>query len=127
VPTGEGDREAITSTVMDYFEGWFEGDAARMERALHPDLAKRGARVEASGVLSVVSMTAEEMIGWTRDGEGTADRPEDLAIRVDVHDIEGGIATVSVHSTVYVEYLHLVRTADGWKILNALYRRVEPR
>ena len=27
---------AIVSAVLDYFEGWFDGDAARMERALHP-------------------------------------------------------------------------------------------
>ena len=32
---------AVVSAVLDYFEGWFDGDAARMERALHPDLAKR--------------------------------------------------------------------------------------
>ena len=31
---------AIVRTVLDYLEGWFDGDAARMERALHPDLAK---------------------------------------------------------------------------------------
>ena len=37
------ERELITQAVLDYFEGWFDGDVARMERALHPDLAKRGA------------------------------------------------------------------------------------
>jgi len=35
------DRDAIVRVVLDYFEGWFDGDAARMERTLHPDLAKR--------------------------------------------------------------------------------------
>ena len=25
---------------MDYIEGWYAGDAARMEKALHPELAK---------------------------------------------------------------------------------------
>jgi hypothetical protein len=29
-----------------------------------------------------------------------------------------------VHSPVYREYLHLARTADGWKILNAIYMKV---
>src|SRR5207247_1980950 len=37
----EPDRSAVTKVVLDYFEGWFEGDAARMKRALHPELAKR--------------------------------------------------------------------------------------
>ena len=33
--------DAIRNTVLDYFEGWFEGDIVRMDRALHPDLVKR--------------------------------------------------------------------------------------
>src|SRR4029079_4836642 len=34
-------RSAIIATVRAYFEGWYDGDAARMERALPPGLAKR--------------------------------------------------------------------------------------
>jgi hypothetical protein len=30
-----------SKTALDYTEGWYAGDAARMERALHPELAKR--------------------------------------------------------------------------------------
>jgi hypothetical protein len=29
------DRDAIVRAALDYFEGWFEVGAARMERALH--------------------------------------------------------------------------------------------
>src|SRR6516225_3501981 len=35
------DNAAITKTALDYIEGWYTGDAVRMERALHPELAKR--------------------------------------------------------------------------------------
>jgi hypothetical protein len=38
--TGNDDA-AIKKTALDYIEGWYEGDAARMESALHPELAKR--------------------------------------------------------------------------------------
>ncbi len=31
------------------------------------------------------------------------------------------IASVRVCSEPYYEYLHLVRTSDGWKIANALW------
>ena len=34
------DTAAIKATALDYVEGWFEGNAERMERALHPVLAK---------------------------------------------------------------------------------------
>jgi hypothetical protein len=30
-----------SKTALDYTEGWYAGDAARMERALPPELAKR--------------------------------------------------------------------------------------
>ena len=32
---------AIRQTALDYIEGWNDGDPARMERGLHPELAKR--------------------------------------------------------------------------------------
>jgi hypothetical protein len=35
--------------------------------------------------------------------------------------VDQPIATVVVSSGVYHEYLHLVRTRDGWKIANALW------
>ena len=38
---GKSDLEAIKQTALDYGQGWYEGNAQRMERALHPDLAKR--------------------------------------------------------------------------------------
>ena len=35
------DSAAIRATALDYIEGWYSNDASRMERALHPKLAKR--------------------------------------------------------------------------------------
>jgi hypothetical protein len=40
-PSPSADEDAIRAVVLDYVEGWFDGDAARMERALHPELVKR--------------------------------------------------------------------------------------
>ena len=35
------DTAAIRATALDYAEGWYEGNPARMARALHPELVKR--------------------------------------------------------------------------------------
>ena len=118
------DAEAITATVKDYWEGWFDGDVARMDRALHPALAKTGVSVDASGLQVTRSMTAEDMIGWTRDGDGVAEKPADFAFDVTINDMYHQIATVTVHSKIYREYLCLGKTPHGWRILNALYMRV---
>jgi hypothetical protein len=113
-----GTARAIERAVLDYFEGWFDGDAERMERALHPELAKRSLR---DGALRTI--TAREMIGWTADGEGRAFDVPDRRIEIEVVAVIEEIASVVVHSAVYVEYVHLVRTDSGWKIVNALWRR----
>ena len=118
------DKDAVVATVNDYFEGWFDGDAERMQRALHPALAKTGIRVDTSGETLTESMGAQDMIGWTREGQGVARRPADFSFEVTVNEIYQHIATVTVHSTVYREYLHLAKTSQGWKILNAMYMNV---
>jgi hypothetical protein len=109
---------AIVQTVLDYFEGWFDGDPVRMERALHPGLAKRALLADAS---SLDETSAREMIDATRRGVGKAKDPGDRRIEVKVEDVYGSIANATVRSTVYREYVQLARTADGWKIVNALW------
>jgi putative lumazine-binding protein len=110
------DEQAIEATVRDYFEGWFDGDAERMERALHPQLAKRALR---DGKLS--ESPAPEMIEATSEGIGKAQDPGERRIEIEVVDIHPPIAAAVVHSNVYREYVHLVRTESGWKIANALW------
>jgi hypothetical protein len=92
----------------------------------NPALAKTGVSIDASGHQTTEAMTAADMIGWTRDGEGVANRPADFAYDITVADSYRQIATVTVHSAIYREYLHLVKTPDGWRILNALYTRSAP-
>src|SRR5688572_28796302 len=104
------DKDAVVATVEDYFEGWFDVDVERMTRALHPALAKTGIALDPLGKQVTDSMTAEDMIGWTREGQGVASKPANFTFDVTVNDMYQQIATVTVHSTVYREYLHLAKT-----------------
>ena len=113
------EQELITETVLDYFEGWFDGDVTRMERALHPDLVKRSRGEDGAAKLGIT--TKERMLELTASGEGESDGA-DRRIDIEVEDVYGEIASVTVSSAVYHEYLHLVRTRDGWKIANALWQ-----
>jgi Putative lumazine-binding len=109
---------AVVSAVLDYFEGWFEGDAARMERALHPDLAKRALATDGR---TLDETTADWMIEATGRGVGRERGSGDRRIEVEVADVHDTIASATVRSTVYREYVQLVRTLEGWKIVNALW------
>lgn len=114
--TKSGEHDAIRQTALDYFEGWFDGDVTRMDRALHPSLVKRRGQ---PGALAVT--TKERMLELTAQGAGAEDG-EDRSLDIEVLDVSEDIASVRVRSAVYHEYLHLVRTPAGWQIANALWR-----
>ena len=114
-PRMSADHAAVTSTARDYFEGWFAGDVERMDRVLHPDLVKRRVGSE----LGITSK--ERMLELTRRGEGAQDGI-DRTLEIEVEDVFGDIASVTVHSAVYHEYIQLVRTQAGWQIANALWQ-----
>jgi len=63
---------AIRSVVLDYVEGWFDGDAGRMARALHPELAKRCRGLEGDDPDALETLTAQEMVDATAEGIGRA-------------------------------------------------------
>ena len=116
------DAAAIRDCLLDYFEGWFDGDADRMDRALHPGLAKHAINQDAtrSGTLDVT--TKVEMVEATRLGRGKQRDTPDRGIWIDIFGVSGDIASAIVHSTVYVEYALLARTGDGWRITATLWR-----
>jgi len=109
---------AIVNAVLDYFEGWFDGDSGRMERALHPGFAKRSLGKDGR---TLDETTAEWMIDATARGVGVERDPGDRRIAVEVEDVYGTIANATVRSAVYREYVQLARTREGWKIVNALW------
>src|SRR6476646_1619368 len=112
----------VTRTVEDYYFGWYDGNPDRMRRAIHPDLAKRSHVSRDGGLPKVRPVTATQMIGWTKDGEGRTTDPEERRLEIIVDEIHDTIASVRVRAALYVEYLHLARGADGWQIVNALWQ-----
>jgi Putative lumazine-binding len=114
-PRTSADHAAVTAAARDYFEGWFDGDVERIDRALHPDLVKRRVGSE----LGITSK--ERMLELTRRGEGVQDA-SDRTLEIEVEDVFGDIASATIHSAVYHEYIHLVRTRAGWQIANALWQ-----
>jgi hypothetical protein len=116
------DEAAIRVCLLDYFEGWFDGDPKRMARALHPGLAKHaiGQDRERTETLDVTSR--DEMVDATARGIGRRRDVPDRSIRIDIAAVSGDIASVIVHSAVYVEFVLLARLADGWKVTGTLWR-----
>jgi Putative lumazine-binding len=117
-----GAEDAVRSVVIAYVEGWFEGDAGRMERALHPELVKRCRGIEGDDADALETLTAREMIDATADGTGRREDTADRRIEIRIDHLSGGVASVQCFCHRYVDLLHLIEMPDGWKIVNAAWR-----
>ena len=70
------DRAAIEAAARDYIDGWYEGDAERMARGLHPDLVKRTIRPLPNGRGILQHLSSATMIEYTRAGLGKKSKKE---------------------------------------------------
>lgn len=115
------DSAAIRRAALDYIEGWYTGNSERMQRALHPDLAKRAVDTDKQGRNRLIVMSADELTRATRLEMGTDVPPERRWSRVEILDIDGDLASVKLHSTKLIDYMHLARWDGEWKIVNVLW------
>jgi hypothetical protein len=120
------DSSAIRAAALDYIEGYYEGNGARMERAVHPELAKRIVRVNDQGRSRLDQMSAMTLVMGTRAGGGsdtpTADRRKDVTIL----DIYHNAASAKIYASGWVDYLHLAKWNGRWVIVNVLWE-LHPR
>ena len=117
----DADREAIKRTALNYAEGWYEGNADKMESALSPDLAKRIARTNPQGQSSLGQMTALTLIQGTRGGSGKSTPKEEQQKEVTILDVIGGAATVKLEMREWVDYMHIGKMNGKWVIINVLW------
>jgi hypothetical protein len=117
------DSAAVRQAALDYVEGWYEGNAERMQRSLHPDLVKRiPVRSERAGTLALQQLSAAELVAMTGGGGGR-NTPEARRIaRVEIKDIFGDIAMVRAEMSGWVDYMQLARAGDRWLIVNVLWQ-----
>jgi hypothetical protein len=123
LPATPEDIQAITEVSRDYTEGWFTANAERMRSALHPDLVKRTIWHDIQGNTWKVgrTLTAEAMVGYTRQGGGSALQESEKVFEIEILDAFRHIATVKVSSHPYMDYLHLAKMNGRWWIINCLY------
>jgi len=117
----KSDADLIRQAALDYIEGWYEADGARMERALHPDLAKRIVRVDPRGRYMLGQMSAMGLVQLTREEGGKNIPKEKQQKDVTVLDIFGNAATAKIIAADWIDYLHLAKWKGRWVIVNVLW------
>lgn len=113
------DTELIKQTALDYIEGWYENNAERMERALHPDLAKRIVRSDDKGRYMIGQMSAMGLVQATRGHDPVPKEKQQKDVTV--LDIFGNAASVKIVASEWVDYLHVAKWRGRWVIVNVLW------
>ena len=115
------DKAAIKATALDYIEGWYEGNAERMERALHPELAKRIVQKDARGNNRLDQMGAMALVQGTKRGYGKNTPKEKQIKDVTILDVFGNAASVKIVASDWIDYLHIAKFNGRWVIVNVLW------
>lgn len=123
-PDSAAESAAIRQAALDYIDGYYGGDAARMERALHPELAKRIVRADSTGAEWISSMGASQLIAGTRAGFGREIPAAERKNMVTILDVFGNAASAKIDAGPWIDYLHLARVNGRWVIVNVLWEMV---
>lgn len=118
------DEQAIRECALNYLEGWYSADTARMAKALSKDLAKKGFLANPqTGEQVIAPASYDQMLTWV--GQKPDQLAQDPDIKMEVQIIEVGeyIAMVKTVTPDFIDYLQLAKMEGQWKIYHAVWER----
>jgi Putative lumazine-binding len=120
----DADREAVRQAALDYVEGIYNVEPSRIERSVHPKLAKLGFyRPPADDAYRPGStMTFERLVeiakNYNKEGKLSKDAPKEVTIL----DVLDQTASVKLVAEWGVDYMHLAKFDGKWMIVNVLWQ-----
>ena len=118
VGVAPADTAAITQTLLDYAEGYYGGEPARMTRALSPYLTKRELRPRPGARPLLGEMNADTLIEGSNGAKLAA---EGRRITTEVFDAGAETASARVFTAQFNDYVHLIKRDGAWRIVNVLW------
>lgn len=116
--TSSDDASAVRSTVTNYIEAYYTGNAPLMEQTLHPHYLKH----KIHGNIPVREQTGSDLVQAARSGEGTHLTQAARTEQITVLDVAGNIASAKLVTPGWTDYMTLTKTEGEWKILSVVQR-----
>ena len=111
-----------SKAAIDYCESWYEGSTEKIERAVHPDLAKRIVRTDPQSKNSRLDhMGAMRLYQNVRSGYGKKTPKEKQLKEATVLDVLGNAASVKAVMSDWIDYMHIAKINGRWVIVNVLW------
>lgn len=117
------ETEAVRQAALDYVESVYEVDPARVERSVHPDLAKRGFFIKkGETAYSPHTMTFAQLVELSKNYNKNGSVPKTAPKEVVVFEVSDQTASAKVTAVWGIDYLHLAKYDGKWKIINILWQ-----
>ena len=124
----DADREAVRQAVLDYVEGIYEVTPARIERSVHPELAKRGFFVKkGETAYSSAVMTYQQLVELAASYNKQGRVPKDAPKEVVIFEISDQTASAKLTAVWGIDYIHLAKYEGKWKFVNVLWQTHPPK
>lgn len=116
----KSDKEQITQVIATYFDGWASGDTVKLSKAMHPSCQLKSYR---DGQFNQVDRA--KYISYFQPHP----REKDVKTKLIKMDITANIASVktqiSTDKYLFTDYLHLIKTNEGWFIVDKVAYRLD--
>lgn len=124
----KADKAGVKAAILDYVEGVYLVDPSRIERSVHPDLAKVGYGRREDGSFKTYPMTYDQLrnLAATYNKDGRID-PKKAPKRIVVFEVLDKTASAKLTAEWGIDYFHLAKHDGKWKIMNVLWQSAPPR
>lgn len=118
------DREAVRLAVLDYVEGFYEGDTARLVRSVSPEVRKYGYyRAKPGGPYVGEAMPFPEFLSYAnRIRTGRSRTPPNAVKDIVLFDVQDQTASAKLTAWWGTDYLLLAKDKGRWIILEVLWQ-----
>jgi hypothetical protein len=118
------DREAVRLAVLDYVEGFYEGDTARLVRSVWPQVRKYGYwRPRPDTAYAGEAMPFAEFMtyaGGVRTGRNRT--PAGAPKEITIYDVQDQTASAKLTAWWGTDYLLLAKEHGRWMIIAVLWQ-----
>lgn len=118
------DEAGVHAAVLDYVEALYNVEPERIARSVHEDMHKIGYwRQSDDAEYREIPMNYEQLHRlagrWNQSGESAnADSPKEIVVL----DVLDKTASAKLVAEWGIDYFHLVKVGDQWKIRNVLWQ-----
>lgn len=126
---GPADREGVRRAVLDYVEGFYEGDTLKLARSIRPDVVKYGYYKKSgeSGYTGEAMPWSEFLSYALRVKARNRPVPTTAPKEIVVLDVADQTAAAKLTASWGIDYLHLAKFDGKWMITQVLWQAPPPK